>query len=294
MGRGLPDSLAGVGLSAIGVALIRARESMREDALFDDPYAQLFAQAAEEAFFNKTAPPDAAGTWERMQHLVNDFYDDRVLATKFFDDYLLAACEQGCEQIVILGAGLDTRALRLPLPAHTPVFEIDLPPMFDFKEQVLAAVPASRPGPRYTVASDLCGSWERDLLASGFRDDVPTAWLEEGVLPYLPDDVVHTVLVTITKLSTQGSHLAQVAQLATTPTQGTSERYQKLKTLVGTKDTPTAGRTGRDTTSHLHHLNWQTTIDSQSDLQDRYGRLTENPDGTHYLTAVLNQQQRTS
>lgn len=286
MSRGLPDSLAGVGLSAIGVALIRARESRREDALFDDPFARLFAQAAEEAFFDETAPSDAAGTWERIQHLVDDFYDDRVVATKFFDDYLLSACKQRCEQIVILGAGLDTRALRLPLPAHTPVFEIDLPPMFDFKEHILQSVPDSRPGPRYTIASDLCGHWERDLLASGFRDDVPTAWLEEGVLPYLPDDVVHSVLTTITELSARGSQLAQVAQLAATPTQATSDRYQKLKSLVGTNETAATGRTDRDTTSQLDHMNWQTKVVSQADLQDRYDRLTPNPDGTHYLTAV--------
>lgn len=56
----LPESLGGVGLTAVGVAVIRARESARSDRLFTDPYAWLFADAAEADFFGADAPSDAA------------------------------------------------------------------------------------------------------------------------------------------------------------------------------------------------------------------------------------------
>jgi methyltransferase (TIGR00027 family) len=285
MGRGLPDSLAGVGLTAIGVALIRARESERVDRLFDDPYARLFADSAEQAFSDLGAPAGAAATWARMQHLVDDFYDDRALSSKFFDDYLLEACQAGCAQVVIVGAGLDTRALRLPLPTHTETFEIDLPAMFDFKEKVLSGAAALHPGRRHTVATDLRGDWELDLRAQGFRDDLPTAWLEEGVLPYLPDDDARSVLSTITSLSPARSRLAQVAQLATTATASTSKRYQTLKEFVGSDNSPDDGPAER-TRPQLDGDSWQMKIHSQVDLQRLYGRITPDADGTQYVVAV--------
>lgn len=109
----IPQSLAGVGLTAVGVALIRASESRRPDRLFDDPYAQLFADAAEADFHGSEEPAAAAESWARMLELVDRFYDGRVVATRYFDDYLDAALADGCRQVVNLGAGLDTRALRL-------------------------------------------------------------------------------------------------------------------------------------------------------------------------------------
>lgn len=118
--------------------MIQVRESARRDRLFDDPYAHLFAEAAEAAFTGSDAPEGATETWSHMQQLVDMFYEGRVIITKHFDDYLLDAVAAGCDQVVIIGAGLDTRALRLPFPRPITVFEVDLPPIFEFKERVLA------------------------------------------------------------------------------------------------------------------------------------------------------------
>jgi methyltransferase (TIGR00027 family) len=62
-----------------------------------------------------------------------------VLRTRFFDDYLLAATAAGCQQVVLLAAGLDTCTFRLAWPDRVRLFEFDLPEMLAFKEQVLAA-----------------------------------------------------------------------------------------------------------------------------------------------------------
>ena len=66
------------------------------------------------------------------------FYFHGVIRTRFFDDYLLAACVAGCTQVVLLAAGLDTRVFRLPWPDDVCLFELDLPEVQTFKERVLA------------------------------------------------------------------------------------------------------------------------------------------------------------
>ncbi len=102
------ESLRGVGKTALGVARVRAEESRRPDRLFDDPYAQAFLDAAPEAF------PAEPTTADELASLGAAFYFHGVIRTRFFDDYLLAACVAGCTQVVLLAAGLDTRVFRLP------------------------------------------------------------------------------------------------------------------------------------------------------------------------------------
>jgi methyltransferase (TIGR00027 family) len=89
------EPLAGVERTAPGMAYVRAQESRRPDRLFDDPYAQAFADAAP-----GSAAAGAAFAWHA------------VIRTRFFDDYLTAACRAGCRQAVLLAAGLDAWAFR--------------------------------------------------------------------------------------------------------------------------------------------------------------------------------------
>lgn len=102
----LPEQLAGVPTTAIGVALIRANETVRSDRLIDDPYAQLFVDAAANEFLGSSSPPDAALTWATLHQLAK-LMTDRAVSVRFLEDYLLDAAQNGCEQVVLLGAGLD-------------------------------------------------------------------------------------------------------------------------------------------------------------------------------------------
>ncbi len=61
------------------------------------------------------------------------------LRTRFYDDTLLAAVRDGATQGVVLGAGLDTRAFRLELPAYFRLFELDQRGVLDYKDAVLGA-----------------------------------------------------------------------------------------------------------------------------------------------------------
>lgn len=283
----IPQSLAGVGLTAVGVALIRARESRRPDQLFDDPYAQLFADAAEADFLGSEAPAGAAESWARMLELVDRFYDGRVVATRYFDDYLDAALADGCRQVVNVGAGLDTRALRLSAARKVPFFELDQPAMFAFKERVLSGRPGSPS--RATVATDLTGEWFADLVAAGFDTNLPTAWLEEGVLAYLSPSDATAVLEAITATSEPGSRLAKAAMPPPSPE---NETYQRMRSFVGASPEPSAGVSGVDRANayRLGEQGWSLTIDSHADLAARYGRpVTEAPDAmarSEYVNAL--------
>lgn len=162
-------SLAGPPMSALGVALIRARESDRPDRLYDDPHARTLVEAARTGFDSES--------WRRIDALAGDFYPGRTVGVRLVDDHVQRALDDGCTQIVLIGAGLDTRALRMARPG-VEWFEVDLPTLFEFKEP---ALPRPSPRGRHVVAAGLRGDWLAALSAAGHRADLPTAWVEEGV-----------------------------------------------------------------------------------------------------------------
>jgi methyltransferase (TIGR00027 family) len=200
------EPLAGVGKTALGVAYVRAQESRRHDRLFDDPYAQAFLDAAPGLF------PPTQGEDERtlpeMTGLAAAFAWHAIIRTRFYDDYLTAASRAGCRQVVLLAAGLDTRAFRLDWPAETRLFEVDLPDVMAFKQQVLMDRSA-RPGClRTVIAADLREAWPQQLTAGGFEPGSATAWLLEGLLIYLSADEATRLLSDITALSGSDSQMA--------------------------------------------------------------------------------------
>ncbi|MFI1016095.1 SAM-dependent methyltransferase [Streptomyces sp. NPDC020965] len=194
-----PGLLAGVSSTALVVGMARATESRRADRLFEDRLAGRFLDAAgraRRAVWNE-------GTGEQFMAAMGDYF---ALRTRYFDDYFGRACAAGCRQVVLLAAGLDTRALRLEWPTGTHLFELDRPDVLAFKEHVLRGeVPRCR---REVIAADLCEDWPVLLAAHGFRADEPTAWLVEGVLVYLTADEADTLMGRISARSAPGSRLA--------------------------------------------------------------------------------------
>jgi len=154
---------SGVGKTALGVAMVRAGESRRPDRLFDDPYAEGFLAAAP-GLFDVEQPAAPAGAGE-LASWGAEFSAHAVIRTRFFDDYLLDATRNGVHQVVLLAAGLDTRAYRLGWPDGVRLYELDLPGVLEFKERVLderAAVPSCQ---RTSVPVDLRADWTVDLSA---------------------------------------------------------------------------------------------------------------------------------
>ncbi|NUS95671.1 MAG: SAM-dependent methyltransferase [Nocardia sp.] len=249
-------------MTAIGVALIRVRESRRPDRLYDDPLAAAFVAAARPAF--------DADRWSRLEALADQFYEGRSLAVKVVDDSFAAAVAAGCGQIVLLGAGLDTRAFRLGLPPATVLFEVDLPELFEFKEPVLTANGARAECARRVVAADLRGDWARGLAGQGFDPGIPTLWADEGVLGYLPRAAAHAVTATVTELSAPGSRFG----IGRFRVDAAAPRYRELRELVsGDADAarPVHGL-GPDAESWFAEHGWRTTFRPWNDLVAPYGR----------------------
>ena len=194
------DVTESVGATALGVAWARARETASERPLFTDPHAQQFLDAASERGWS---PPSQAMA-ERIAR-IGDYAASR---TKWFDEFFIAAGGNGVEQAVILAAGLDARAWRLPWNSGASIFEIDQPRVLAFKADVLSTHGA-RPAVRYTaVPVDLRHDWPKALRDSGFDPSQPTAWSAEGLLPYLPATGQDLLFARVQELSAPGSRFA--------------------------------------------------------------------------------------
>jgi methyltransferase (TIGR00027 family) len=188
--------------------MVRARESNRDDRLFDDPYAQAFVDAAPGAFPEEPKTGEQLAALGPLASLGAVFYAHAVIRTRFFDDYLTAATAAGCRQVVLLAAGLDTRAFRLAWPQHTRVFEVDLPDVLAFKDTVLSARGAVPRWERTTASADLREDWTTALTGAGFNTTRPAAWLAEGLLLYLTADEASQLLTGVSELSAPGSQLS--------------------------------------------------------------------------------------
>ena len=192
------DITESVGATALGVAMARAAESVCDCPLFTDRYAQIFVDAAIKRGW------DSSAIATRLP-IIKDY---AAVRTKWFDEYFIAAGANGIDQTVILAAGLDARAWRLPWVSGSAVFEIDQPQVLAFKADTLTARGA-RPNARYqAVPIDLRADWPKALLEAGFDPSTPTAWSAEGLLPYLSAAGQDLLFERIVKLSATGSRIA--------------------------------------------------------------------------------------
>jgi methyltransferase (TIGR00027 family) len=187
------DRLADVARTAWGVARIRARESARDGALFNDPFATRFAGDLSDV---------EAVTDPRRLAIAFQV----IIRTRFYDDYLLGATASGLRQVVLLAAGLDARAFRLAWPDGTRLFELDQPDVVAEKGAALADVTPTCN--RVAVGIDLRDDWRAALGAVGFDPAQPTAWLAEGLLIYLGAEATSSLLEGVTSLSAPHSQVA--------------------------------------------------------------------------------------
>ncbi|MEU8821406.1 class I SAM-dependent methyltransferase [Actinoplanes sp. NPDC048796] len=146
-----------VGWTALLTAYSRPQESRRDGRrLVEDPYAAEFIAAYTGQVLDPAgALPDLGPAGDRGSSslwAVFEFYIPQ--RTPFFDRAVRRA-QDTCRQVVLLGAGLDTRAYRLGLSAEVTVFEVDRPAVFAFKDRVLTQLGARSTGRRVEVAADL-------------------------------------------------------------------------------------------------------------------------------------------
>jgi methyltransferase (TIGR00027 family) len=176
------------------MALFRALESLRapEARLFEDRFAAGFLTPTLRCVATASRLPILAA-------LVPRIIDRRwpgprgaaLVRTRFIDDAAVQAIRAGVPQVVILGAGFDSRAYRLPAIESARVFEVDHPVTQGRKRGRLRRMLGTLPSHVVFVAVD----FDRDLLgdvmaASGFRPDRPAFFIWEGVTNYLSAEAV--------------------------------------------------------------------------------------------------------
>jgi methyltransferase (TIGR00027 family) len=152
-------------------ALHRATESARPDALFRDPLAERLAGEQGRAIVANVPWTNRSGWW-------------LVARTKIIDDAIAASLANGCDRILNLAAGLDTRPYRLDLPSELTWIEADLPKLLAEKTQLLAD---QTPRCRLTrTAVDLADPHARDAFFNEALDGATKAFvLTEGLSMYL-------------------------------------------------------------------------------------------------------------
>lgn len=269
------DITEGVGATALGVAMARSWEAASECPLFTDPYAQLFLDAA------------VARGWQMpLPHMVKRIQAISGYAasrTRYFDEFFTAAGAHGIDQAVILAAGLDARAWRLPWVDGSVVYELDQPRVLEFKTATLAAHGAT-PAVRYVaVPMDLRQDWPKALREAGFDPDEPTAWAAEGLLPYLPADAQDLLFQRIAALSARGSRVAVEAFGADffdpdnlARRRETMRRWREEAGVTDDSVPDTADlwfvEQRTDVATWLMDHGWEVTAVAAADLIARYGR----------------------
>jgi methyltransferase (TIGR00027 family) len=201
------DLATSVGATATMVAAQRALASAGPQPLIDDPYAAPLVRAVGIDVYTRLVDGKIPVGED------SEFDPDRMargmaVRTRFYDQFFVDATRSGIRQAVIVAAGLDARAYRLPWPKGTVVYEVDMPDVIEFKTSTLGELGAEPTAERRTVAVDLRDDWPAALRAAGFDPHAPAVWSAEGLVVYLPSDAQDALFDHITTLSAPGSRLA--------------------------------------------------------------------------------------
>ncbi len=192
--------------TALITAAVRARESVRPDALFNDTYAMhLAGEDGVELLDNlERSIPAASGL---IPAIIRTYFID-VQLNDIYTNY-------GFSQVVMLGCGMDARAFRKDYFAlqpsqeelsHITFYELDHPELIRLKQARLLGNNAKSLFNRVEISCDLsCDNLYTLLIDNGFNPELPTVWIAEGILIYLDESSIHTLLETITKLSAKES-----------------------------------------------------------------------------------------
>jgi len=196
------DLATSVGATATMVAAQRALSSAA--GLIEDPFAAPLVRAVGIDVYTRLVNGEMAASGEFDP---NRMARGMGVRTRFYDQHFVDATRNGIRQAVILAAGLDARAYRLPWQDGTVVYEVDMPNVIDFKTATLSNLGAEPTAERRTVAVDLRDDWPAALQAAGFDTQAPAAWSAEGLLLYLPPEAQDGLFDNITALSCEGSQL---------------------------------------------------------------------------------------
>jgi methyltransferase (TIGR00027 family) len=143
-----------------------------------------------------------------LRAVAGGFFAHAALRMLAIDRIVCAAVADGVSQVVLVGAGLDTRAWRLPELSSARVFEVDLPQTQDDKRRRLGGTPARADEVRFVAADLHRADLDWVLGHAGHAADEPTMWVAEAVAMYLPEPSVRATVATLAGRSAPGSRIA--------------------------------------------------------------------------------------
>jgi methyltransferase (TIGR00027 family) len=243
-----------LGRTALWTAAVRAYEYTRPDRLFEDPWAEALAGQIGQEWMADRTPESAAPI---------------TLRTRYFDDFLLRiAREQPGRQVVLMAAGLDTRAFRLAWPEETQIFELDQASVLAHKESILAQAGAQPACRRRTIGIDLTEDWADALLSAGYDPQQPSCWLLEGFLFYIPDEAVVTILDQTCRMAVPGSWMGFDIVNAITLTHPLTRTWLDMQAAAGA---PWLGSLD-DPVGFLAERGWKAALTQAGQPDVNYGR----------------------
>jgi methyltransferase (TIGR00027 family) len=184
-----------VSYTAQWMAAARALESEREDALFADPLAGALAEPRGSEMIERYA---GGGLLPFIS-----------IRTRFLDDAIGDLLADGTvRQVVLLAAGMDTRAYRLAWPEDVDLYEVDHGPLLAEKRRRLAELGARPAVRRHELPADLTQPWLPALEEAGFDRSRPTLWIAEALTFFLTEAQAAALLRLLASASAPGSHVA--------------------------------------------------------------------------------------
>jgi methyltransferase (TIGR00027 family) len=189
------------------MALFRALESARatDERLFEDRAASSFLRPTLRA-------AALAARFPPLRRLIVAFIDRRwpgprlsgVVRTRAIDDFVTAAAKDGCSQLVLLGAGYDMRASRLPAAASLRVFEVDHPLTQARKRRAAGALARHV---RYVPLDFESDALAPALIDAGLHCGQRACVLWEGVFSYLTPAAIDLTLAALVEVCAPGSRI---------------------------------------------------------------------------------------
>ncbi len=190
------DLIRNISDTALWVAVYRAMESERRDAVFRDPYARRLAGERGEQIMSSIKPSQRyAWSYTARTHLIDRFVEQEVA--------------RGADTVIDLAAGLDARPYRMALPRSLRWVDVDLPDILDYKAEVLKS---EKPACRYDpIPLDLADeNARRGVFENLGRTSERALIISEGLLVYLTADAVCALA---TDLARQRSFVAWATDL---------------------------------------------------------------------------------
>ena len=189
------------------IAVVRMSESRKseDERICYDPHAIRFISQAVLDFAAHN-PEKYKAFVARNERLVPGVSNSIVARVRYFDDVVKASINDGLEQLVILGAGYDTRAYRIEGINKIKVFEVDHPATQSIKIEKIKEIFSSLHDHVTYVPTDLeVDKFGQRLLESGYNKSLKTLFIMEGILMYLSPEIVEEILSFIVHNSGKGS-----------------------------------------------------------------------------------------